>query len=130
MSRGLGDVYKRQVFFQPNRRAEAVTPDISVLLDNLLIRFDVVPRIIDGRTLVPLRLFSEAFGCQVNWIAETRTIRIASPPRAMNVIGFYAIGAERASRWLDLFGAPYPDISKGNTDIVGDLALGWYTISR
>ena len=63
---------------------------ISVLLDNLRIRFDVAPRIIDGRTLVLSRFFSEAFGCQVNWIAETRTIRIASPPRAMNVIGFYA----------------------------------------
>ena len=180
------------VLFQPNQRAKAVTPEISVLLDNLPIRFDVAPRIIDGRTLVPFRLiaqalnisvdwdgnnrtifasdgktrvilqidnktaqvndipftldsppiiingrtliplrfFSEAFGCQVNWIAETRTIRIASPPRAMNVIGFYALGAGRASSWLDLFGAPYPDITKGNTDIVGELALGWYTIDE
>jgi len=182
----------QSVFFQPNRRAEAVTPDISVLLDNLPIRFDVPPQIIDGRalvpfrliaqalnisvdwdpnnrtifasdgttmvmlqinnkiaqvndmpftldsppiiingrTLIPLRFFSEAFGCQVDWIAKTRTITIISPPRAMNVIGFYALGAGEASSWLDLFGAPYPDITEGNTDIVRELALGWYTINE
>jgi len=180
------------VFFQPNQQAEAVTPDISVLLDNLPIRFDVQPQIIDGRalvpfrliaqalnisvdwdnnnrtvfasdgktriilqidnkiahindmpitldsppiiingrTLIPLRFFSEAFGCQVDWIAKTRTITIVSPPRAMNVIGFYALGAGEASSWLDLFGAPYPDITEGNTDIVRELALGWYTIDE
>jgi spore germination protein YaaH len=46
----------------------------------------------------------------------------------MNVIGFYALGAGEASSWLDLFGLPYPEISPGNTDIVRELALGWYTI--
>jgi len=89
---------------------------------------DAPPVIINGRTLVPLRFFSEAFGCLVNWDSETRTIRIASPPRNINVIGFYALGAGAASSWLDLFGVPFPATGSGNTDIVRELALGWYTI--
>lgn len=180
------------LFFLPNRQVKAVTPDIEVLLDNLPMRFDVPPMIvngrtlvpfrliaqalnitvnwdgntgtitasdgkttvilsignkvtqvnelpsqldtppiiINGRTLVPLRFFGEAFGCKVNWDSKTRTIRISSPPRDINVIGFYALGAGEASSWLDLFGAPYPDIAIGNTDIVRELAFGWYTIDE
>jgi len=34
---------------------------------------DVAPRIINDRTLVPLRFISEAFGADVEWQAETRT---------------------------------------------------------
>ena len=91
---------------------------------------DTPPIIVNGRTLVPLRFFSEAFGCKVNWVSETRTIHISSPPRNINVIGFYALGAGAASSWLDLFGAPFPEIAPGNTDIVRELALGWYTIDE
>ncbi|MBT9171978.1 MAG: hypothetical protein DDT21_00354 [Syntrophomonadaceae bacterium] len=89
---------------------------------------DAPPVIINGRTLVPLRFFSEAFGCLVNWDSETRTIRIVSPPSSMNVIGFYALGDARTSSWTNLFGAPFPATGSGNTDTVRELALGWYTI--
>jgi hypothetical protein len=179
-------------FLIPARQTVADTPDIEVLLDNLPIRFDVPPKIANGRTLVPfrmiaqalninvdwdgntgtitasdgktrvvllignktaqvnessitldtppvivnnrtlipLRFFSEAFGCQVNWDPKTRIVRLSSPPRDINVIGFYALGAGEASSWLDLFGAAYPEIATGNTDIVRELALGWYTIDE
>jgi hypothetical protein len=89
---------------------------------------DAPPVIIDGRTLVPLRFFSETFGCRVEWDKAARTIRITSPPRPMNVIGFYALGAGVASSWTNLFGTPFPAAGSGNTDIVRELALGWYTI--
>jgi thiol-disulfide isomerase/thioredoxin len=36
----------------------------------------VAPEIVSGRTFVPLRFISEAFGAQVEWIAATQTIRI------------------------------------------------------
>lgn len=37
---------------------------------------DVVPQIVDGRTLVPVRAVSEALGCTVEWDGETRTVTI------------------------------------------------------
>jgi hypothetical protein len=36
----------------------------------------VAPEIVNGRTFVPLRFISEAFGAKVEWIAETQTIRM------------------------------------------------------
>ena len=37
---------------------------------------DVPAQIVNGRTLVPARAVAEAFGCEVVWIAETRTVVI------------------------------------------------------
>jgi len=37
---------------------------------------DVPPQILQGRTVVPLRFISEAFGATVEWIAETKEITI------------------------------------------------------
>ena len=37
---------------------------------------NVVPEIINGRTMVPLRFVAESLGCQVEWVPETSTIRI------------------------------------------------------
>jgi len=39
---------------------------------------DVPGRIIEGRTLVPLRFVSEALGAEVEWEASTRTVTITS----------------------------------------------------
>ena len=91
---------------------------------------DSPPLILKGRTLIPLRFFSEAFACQVDWNEETRTVRIVSPPSNMSVIGFYALGDAQTSSWTNLFGTAYPVTSAGNTDIVSELALGWYTIDE
>ncbi|HOO96705.1 MAG TPA: PQQ-binding-like beta-propeller repeat protein [Caldisericia bacterium] len=35
---------------------------------------EVVPTIIDGRTMVPMRFLAESLGCEVEWIAETKEI--------------------------------------------------------
>ena len=40
---------------------------------------DVPAKIVQGRTLVPLRFVGEVFGGQVNWDASTNTINIATP---------------------------------------------------
>ncbi len=39
---------------------------------------DVPPVLIEGRTLVPVRAIAESFDCQVDWIAETRTVKIST----------------------------------------------------
>ncbi|MFX4261145.1 stalk domain-containing protein [Pelotomaculum propionicicum] len=42
------------------------------------VQLSVPAKIIEGRTLVPLRFVSEAFGCQVAWDGTTQTITITS----------------------------------------------------
>ncbi|MDN5361812.1 MAG: hypothetical protein PWP70_859 [Moorella sp. (in: firmicutes)] len=100
--------------------------------NNSPILLDVAPQIISGRTLIPLRFFSEAFGCQVNWDDAINGVRITSPPKEMAVIGFYALGDPKTgtSSWTDLFGKPYPETAVGNTDVVRELALGWYSVDK
>ncbi|MEW5761903.1 MAG: stalk domain-containing protein [Bacillota bacterium] len=89
---------------------------------------DVPPQIVNGRTLIPLRFFGEAFNCGVEWDETLKGAVIFSPPREMAVIGFYALGDDRTSSWTDLFGTRYPEAAAGNTDVVGELALGWYSL--
>ncbi|WP_422448305.1 stalk domain-containing protein [Thermoanaerobacterium sp. DL9XJH110] len=91
---------------------------------------DVPPVISGGRTLIPLRFFSEAFNCKVEWDGVNRMVKITSPPKDMSVIGFYALGDSRTSSWTNLFGVPYPNTAVGNTDIVDELALGWYSLDK
>lgn len=91
---------------------------------------DVPPQILGERTLVPLRFFSEAFNCKVDWDDSISGVRIASPPKEMAVIGFYALGDSKTSSWTNLFGKPYPETDKGNTGAVGELALGWYSLDK
>lgn len=89
---------------------------------------DTAPMIMNNRTLVPLRFFSEAFGSEVLWLGPERGVQITSPPKEMAVVGFYALGDSRTSSWTNLFGRVYPEKSKGNTDAVSELALGWYSM--
>ncbi|GAB6181982.1 hypothetical protein JCM14036_33010 [Desulfotomaculum defluvii] len=98
------------------------------------ITLDVPPQIIDGRTLIPLRFFSEAFNCQVSWNATDNAIYILSDQRPfpwdLDVVGYYALGDLQTSSWTNLFGQPFPKHSAGNTDVVKDIALGWYSLDR
>lgn len=94
------------------------------------ITLDVPPTILDGRTLIPIRFFSEAFGCEVLWDAVVKAVRITSPKKSMEVLAFYALGNSKASSWTDLFTKPYPDTAVGNTDIVSELAFGWYEMGE
>lgn len=40
---------------------------------------DVPAKIVEDRTLIPLRAVSEAYNCTVDWDGATRTVTIASP---------------------------------------------------
>lgn len=87
------------------------------------------PIIQQGRTLIPLRFFSENLSANVQWEETTRTIRISSPPSVMKVMGFYALGDRATSSWTNLFGTEYPNRGTGYTDIIHELALGWYSVN-
>ena len=45
-----------------------------VVLDGSPLSFDVAPRIIDGRVLVPFRVIVEALGAEVGWNESTQTV--------------------------------------------------------
>lgn len=46
---------------------------ITVTLDGNPIAFDVPPQLIEGRTMVPLRMIFEALGAEVSWDDATQT---------------------------------------------------------
>jgi|GEM_PF-722130 len=46
---------------------------IRVLIDGSQIQFDMEPRIVNGRTMVPMRAIFEAFELSVNWNESTET---------------------------------------------------------
>lgn len=48
--------------------------DITVKLDGETLNFDVQPQLIDGRTMVPLRVIFESLGAVVEWDSDTSTV--------------------------------------------------------
>jgi len=68
-------------------------------VNNSPVALDVPPKLVDGRTLVPLRFISETLGAVVSWDPDTYTVTIADgaapvPPPAVAVdtslVGFWA----------------------------------------
>lgn len=50
--------------------------DTEMVAGGNIITLDVAPKIVNSRTLVPLRAVSESLGCKVEWVNETRTVMI------------------------------------------------------
>ncbi len=91
------------------------------------VTLDAPPLVTGGRTLIPLRFFSEAFDCQVVWDGA---VKITSPRREMFVTGFYALGDPGTSSWTNLFGVQYPAAGQGKTGLISEVALGWYSLDE
>lgn len=70
--------------------------DISVLLDNQKISFDVAPQIIDNRTMVPIRAIFEKLGADVYWDSSTST--------ATAIIDDYVVKCKVGSKTLTVNG--------------------------
>lgn len=94
------------------------------------IALEVPPAAREGRILIPLRFFSEVFDCQVVWDPAANRVQLISPPKAMEITGFYALGDSATSSWRDLFGKAYPEAERGNTDALSRVALGWYSLDE
>lgn len=56
---------------------------LDVYADGVLIPNDAKPYIADGRTMVPLRVITEAFGCDVKWDDKARTITVTHPDKVL-----------------------------------------------
>lgn len=67
-------------------------PEVSVIVNDNQIVFDVPPQIFDGTTMLPVRLALEPLGAEFDWNGEDQTITI----RANGKIIVLTIGAENA----------------------------------
>ena len=52
--------------------------NISITIDGQAKTFDVMPVLINDRTMVPVRVISESFGCNVEWDQENLTVKITN----------------------------------------------------
>ena len=59
-------------------RSIAISP-IAISLNGRIIESEVPPRIIDGRTMVPVRAVTEALGCIVEWEDEYKMVYVFMP---------------------------------------------------
>lgn len=87
--------------------ANAAQDNIEVYFDGQPVYFDVQPVIESGRTLVPMRAIFEAFGADVEWDGETRTVH-AETEWLYNIV--LQIGSTTARTYYTLYsesGEPY-----------------------
>ncbi|MDN8589088.1 stalk domain-containing protein [Paenibacillus sp. 11B] len=59
----------------PNLHDAYAAPAISVMLDDVPLKFDAEPRIDKGVTYVPFRTVGEALGISITWNSKTQTIK-------------------------------------------------------
>ena len=53
----------------------SASSDITILVDGKTLNSEVPPTIVEGRTMVPMRVIFEELGANVTWIPESRMIR-------------------------------------------------------
>lgn len=78
-----------------NRGNKWITLEIGkneITVDGETKTLDVAPKIVNGRTLVPLRAISEGLDCTVDWSAETKTVDIRKKE------GQYAVSSAHISK--------------------------------
>lgn len=100
--------------------------NLSAQVNGTAVPLDVAPLILKSRTLIPIRFFSEAFGCGVLWDGPKQTVRITSPVKAMEISAWYAMDGN----WNGLFATDYPNTSIGGTDAIGTVVFGWYEMNE
>jgi len=88
--RGIFEALKAEVKWDDATKTVTATKGdtkVMLVIGNTLakindkeITLDVAAKIVDGRTLVPVRFVSEALGCRVDWNGDTKTVIIDSTP--------------------------------------------------
>lgn len=59
--------------------------DITVTINSVPVAFDVQPRIINSRTMVPVRAIFESLGASVSWDGQTRTVTAQNGTRKVSM---------------------------------------------
>jgi len=85
--RFISEAFGAEVIWEPNTKSIKISFDGHYIILNVgsnkaivndkSLTLDVPPQIINGRTLVPIRFISEAFGAEVIWEPNTKSIKIS-----------------------------------------------------
>lgn len=67
-------------------QAIAAENGITVVLNGEKMTFDAEPRIINDRTMVPMRAIFEELGCSVNWFGEDQLIIALKEPLIISMM--------------------------------------------
>lgn len=67
------------------------------------VQLDVAPFIAEGRSLIPLRFFSEHAGAKVSWNDKTQTVIMESQERDLHTMVFYGLGSYGQKEYLPYF---------------------------
>jgi hypothetical protein len=81
------------VAFAENTGTPSSSSGIRIFVDNRQIRSNVSPYIMDGRTLIPIRVVTEALGADVDWDGVTKTLKITRAAKEIIMV----IGEEYAT---------------------------------
>lgn len=82
------DSYFSAVFTQKSSNSLLLKVGNTKSFKNILplTEMDVVPTVVDGRTLVPIRFAAEAFGAKVDWEEESQTVTIESDGKTIKFV--------------------------------------------
>ncbi|MDQ2087005.1 stalk domain-containing protein [Herbivorax sp. ANBcel31] len=67
---------KTVLVLKENTRIYLIVDSLNAYVNEELVKLDVPAKIINGRTLVPIRFISETLGAKVSWDENNRTVRI------------------------------------------------------
>lgn len=85
-------------------RGETIRPDelweTAVFVDGKRLALDVSPRVLRGRTLVPIRAIFEALGAEVTWDQETARVTAIRGERTVNLTVGSLIASVDEKRYL------------------------------
>jgi hypothetical protein len=70
------DALKVVMLQRSARRLQLTIGSKLAIVDGQIVELLEAPRIMNGRTMVPIRFISEAFGADVQWNPETQGISI------------------------------------------------------
>lgn len=83
------DATQRKVTAEKDRLKLTLTVGSNIAYKNgLPVKLDAAPKVLNGRTLVPLRFVSESLGADVAWDANKRTVLITTKKMVSNALSY------------------------------------------
>ncbi len=140
--RALGEALGAEIGWNQNEKAATYSKrNLSLIVkigepkittfDGKTVSMPLPASLLEGNTMVPLRLFSEILGFQVSWDQNTRTVQIQSPKEPVELWGFYALGCAAYSSWQDTFASKYPYTTDDSpAQGMAGIFLGWFSVDK
>ncbi len=73
---GYDDATKTAIITKDGKTVKVTMDSADAFVEDALVSLDAPAENVNGRIFVPVRFVSEGLGCQVNWVAETKSVMI------------------------------------------------------